>query len=131
MRICILASEVAPLAKTGGLGDVAGAYQRLCVRVARDVMTVTPFYSETPQSYLGARILDGIEIDWQGGKRAFSVWYTEHTGAPTFLIEFPDYFSRPGIYGYGDDHEALCFLQPGCHTASSPPGACSGRCPRK
>ena len=31
-------------------------------------------------------------------------------GAPGYLIEAPEYFSRPGIYGYGDDHERFAFF---------------------
>ena len=30
LRVCFIASEVAPLAKTGGLADVAGALTKYC-----------------------------------------------------------------------------------------------------
>jgi glycogen synthase len=41
-----------------------------------------------------------------------SVWYSEAIGAPTFLIDAPEYFARPGIYGYADDHERFAFAAP-------------------
>ena len=43
--ICLLASEVEPLSKTGGLGDVAGALTRYLHRAGHDVRLFTPAYN--------------------------------------------------------------------------------------
>ena len=45
LRICFVASEVAPLAKTGGLADVSGALPRYLQRKDHDVRLFLPFYS--------------------------------------------------------------------------------------
>lgn len=45
MRICFVASEVAPLAKTGGLADVAGALPRHLHDLGHDIRVIMPLYS--------------------------------------------------------------------------------------
>ena len=43
--ICLLASEVQPLSKTGGLADVAGALAKYLHAAGLDVRTITPAYA--------------------------------------------------------------------------------------
>ena len=45
MRICFVASEVAPLAKTGGLADVAGVLPRHLHDLGHDIRVIMPLYS--------------------------------------------------------------------------------------
>ena len=48
---------------------------------------------------------------WNGvAERPTRVCQSEAAGAPAYLIEAPEYFSRPSIYGYGDDHERFAFF---------------------
>ena len=44
MRILMVASEVAPFAKTGGLADVLGALPQALSRLGHDVEVVMPRY---------------------------------------------------------------------------------------
>ena len=44
MRVAILSSEAVPFAKTGGLGDVAGALPKALVGEGADVALVLPLY---------------------------------------------------------------------------------------
>ncbi|MBV8876757.1 MAG: glycogen/starch synthase, partial [Gammaproteobacteria bacterium] len=44
LAICLLASEVQPLSKTGGLADVAGALTRYLHGAGHDVRLFTPAY---------------------------------------------------------------------------------------
>src|SRR5690606_15862637 len=49
LKILLVASEVAPFAKSGGLADVAGALPRALKRLGHDVRIVMPFYRGTTE----------------------------------------------------------------------------------
>ena len=112
MRVAILTSEAVPFAKTGGLGDVAGALPKALRATGDvDVALVVPLYRQTKREYLRELLFDNLEVEWGYGKQLASVWRDEETvGAPVFLIDAPQYFDRPEIYGYGDDHQRFAFF---------------------
>ncbi len=102
-----------PYAKTGGLGDVAGALPKaLCETNEADAALITPLYETTDRSLLDSLIIDNLEVEWHAGedKPQARVFYSTATGAPAFLIDAPRYFARPGIYGYRDDYERYAFF---------------------
>jgi starch synthase len=111
VRVAILTSEAVPFAKTGGLGDVAGALPK-ALRAAADVdaSLVLPLYEQTDRALLREQIIDNLEVEWGGQRQRASVWYSEAIGAPTFLIDAPYFFARPNIYGYADDHQRFAFF---------------------
>ena len=37
-------------------------------------------------------------------------WFSEEAGAPGYLLEAPEFFARPKIYGYQDDHIRFAFF---------------------
>jgi len=45
LRVCLLASEAAPLSKTGGLADVSSALTKYLHAAGHDVRLFTPRYS--------------------------------------------------------------------------------------
>ena len=111
LRVAILSSEAVPFAKTGGLGDVAGALPKaLRESGAVDAFLIHPLYEQTDRRFIRDQIIDNLEVEWPGGARRASVWYSDAPGAPTFLIDAPEYFARAGIYGYHDDHERFAFF---------------------
>ncbi|HXS30459.1 MAG TPA: glycogen/starch synthase, partial [Steroidobacteraceae bacterium] len=46
LRICFIASEIAPLAKTGGLADVAGALAKYLTAAGHDLRVFMPLYRQ-------------------------------------------------------------------------------------
>ncbi|HEX7174946.1 MAG TPA: glycogen synthase [Pyrinomonadaceae bacterium] len=112
MRVAFLSSEAVPYSKTGGLGDVSGALPKALIETGEaDVTLVTPLYGETKRDLLSAQpIFDNLDVEWLGRIRRTWVWYSEAAGAPTFLIDAPEYFMRATIYGHRDDHERFAFF---------------------
>ncbi|MGH9942096.1 MAG: glycogen synthase [Pyrinomonadaceae bacterium] len=111
LRVAIFTSEAVPYAKTGGLGDVASALAKALKAGGEvDAALFMPLYEKTDRGLLRERIIDRLEVEWAGGHRHVGVWLSEATGAPVFLIDAPQYFARPSIYGYRDDHERFAFF---------------------
>ena len=52
LRICFIASEAAPLAKTGGLADVAGALARYLHAAGHDIRVFMPLYRQVGRAQL-------------------------------------------------------------------------------
>jgi starch synthase len=110
-------SEVAPFAKTGGLGDVLGALPRALRHVGIDVAVVMPAYGSIardrfhiePMSWsLSAPVADRM--------LSAGVLRTDlGEGVPVYLIDAPSYFDRPALYGtadgdYVDNAERFAFF---------------------
>jgi starch synthase len=99
-----------PFAKTGGLADVAGALPKALVAAGADVLLALPLFEQIDRRHLGEKVFDNLEVEWRGGRARASVWHSDAAGAPSFLIDAPDYFARPSIYGFRDDHERFAFF---------------------
>ena len=110
MRVAILSSEAVPFAKTGGLGDVAGALPKALRSVGVDSLLIVPLFEQTDRNLLRERVIDNLEVEWAGGDKRASVWLSDAAGAPTFLIDAPEYFARSSVYGFNDDHERFAFF---------------------
>src|SRR5882672_2953859 len=114
LRICFVASEVAPLAKTGGLADVASALPRYLHSQGHDVRVFLPFYSSIETRRLELTPLEAVQdVHIQLGTRryVFSIITARLPGSslPINLVHCPAFYNRAGIYGAGAD-EHLRFL---------------------
>lgn len=110
MRVAILSSEAVPFAKTGGLGDVAGALPKALRAVGVDSLLVLPLFEQTDRRLLREKLFDNLEVEWPSGTRRANVWLSDAAGAPAFLIDAPEYFARSSVYGFKDDHERFAFF---------------------
>jgi starch synthase len=114
LRICFIASEVAPLAKTGGLADVAGAMTKYLHNAGHDMRVFMPLYRQVERQRLEIWPVDFLRnITLQLGPHALR--YDVHTarlpgsGAMLYLVDSPVLFERDSIYGNAPD-EHLRFL---------------------
>ena len=104
MNILFVAAEVAPLIKTGGLADVAGALPDALGKLGHDVRVVTPRYRELRER--GVPMHGPIAATFLPiGERQeeLRVWRASATETPTYLLDIPAAFERPTIYGDRDD----------------------------
>jgi starch synthase len=116
MKVAVLASEVVPFAKTGGLADVAGALPKFIGRQGAEVKVFLPFYRETKKK--GFSLLPtarDLKLDWPGGGESFSVFELRDGAVTFYLIEKDSFFDRDYLYGtplgdYPDNGERFAFF---------------------
>ncbi len=110
MRIALLSSEVVPFAKTGGLADVAGALPKALAEHDVDARIILPLYQQVDRSLLNDSVIEEVPVQWRGQIRPTRVYQSAAAGAPAYLVEAPEYFSKASIYGYANDHERFAFF---------------------
>jgi starch synthase len=96
----MVASEVLPFAKTGGLADVLSSLPRALGRLGHAVTVVMPRYRGIS---IGERV-DRFEIRFSGGPLEAGIW--EATLTPKVRIVFvecPELYDRDALYSIGDD----------------------------
>lgn len=105
MKIAIVSSEVAPLSKTGGLGDVAGALPVALSHLGHEVVVFTPLYGVARENAerLGLELEDcGVSARFPLGGTGQEVGFAK-CGLPggdvtVYLLVNEKYYSRPGLY---------------------------------
>lgn len=114
LTVCLLASEVAPLSKTGGLADVSGALTKYLHSAGHDVRLFTPLYKSIDRTKLELHPvaeLRHFEVGVGAHRYLFSALLAQLPGttAPVYLFECPALFERAALYTTDAD-EHLRFL---------------------
>lgn len=110
MRIAILTSEAVPFAKTGGLADVSGALPKALQQQDVDARLILPLYEKINRGFLNGEAIEEIRVEWRGQTHSVRFLLSDAAGAPAYLLDAPEFFARPNIYGYKDDHIRFAFL---------------------
>ncbi len=100
LSIVMIASEVVPFAKTGGLADVLGALPRALARLGHQVTVFLPRYRGAPAGEVVA------EFDVSPGGRTLRARFERHEVAPgvrAVLVDCPELYDRDAIYGIGNN----------------------------
>ena len=99
MKIAIVAAEISPWAKAGGLADVIGALPAAFKRAGAEPAVVLPAYSSIltslPAKQVGSLMTASVGID----AHQFRVLEAHAGGVPLYLIDHPGFFARAGVYG--------------------------------
>ncbi len=96
----MVASEAAPLAKSGGLGDVLGALPAALVEQGASVAVVLPRYGWIPLAGL-TRVYENLPV-WLGLRcLRTDIYAAAERGVAFFLVDCPELYDRPGLYGEG------------------------------
>jgi starch synthase len=114
LTVCLIASEAAPLSKTGGLADVSAALTKYLHSAGHDVRLFTPLYSSIDRHKFPMRPVEGLQnITVEVGLHRFlvSVTTTQLPGssASIYLFDCPALYNRPTLYT-ADPDEHLRFL---------------------
>jgi ADP-glucose type glycogen/starch synthase len=102
LRILMVASEAAPFAKTGGLGDVLGSLPPALHARGVDVRLVLPWYRGV-RNVTGTLRRQAKPLRIVMGSQLQEVHVRRGTlqGVPVYFLEVPEFFDRSGLYGEG------------------------------
>ena len=110
MRVAILTSEAVPFAKTGGLADVSGALPKALNELDADACLVLPLYEQIDRRLLTDELIEDVPVEWRGRVHTVRFCRSDAADAPAYFVEAPEFFARPNIYGYQDDHIRFAFF---------------------
>ena len=123
MRIAVLASEGAPYAKSGGLGDVMEALPAALSRIeGNEVVLVLPYYKkikENPAYPTECVAQFQMDLGWRNQYVGVMKLTNRADKVQVYFIDNDYYFGgRDGaIYGNGDDSERFAFFSKACLSA--------------
>jgi len=117
-NILIAASEVRPLAATGGLAEVAGSLPRALGRQGVRTAVILPAYQTVLKNRPGRFVDTGVSLAVPQGGRTIEGRLLRgelEPGVPAYLVACDPFFDRPGLYGqngleYTDNPERFAFF---------------------
>ncbi|MCA9973483.1 MAG: glycogen synthase [Anaerolineales bacterium] len=113
LKILFLSAEVAPFAKTGGLGDIGGSLPKALRAMGHDVRVVMPAYQKIEAGYPGVEVLDHVvAVPTGDGPIRAGVFQGSLPGSdvPVYFVAEWHLFNRPQLYGYWDDVYRFAFF---------------------
>lgn len=122
LSILFAASEAAPFAKEGGLGDVVGALPKCLAAMGHDVRVVIPRYWCVDRDRYALKPRHGVLTVPMGimGHQYAGVYEGRLPGSdvPIYFLEHEGFYGRSGLYqqngqGYLDNDNRFVFLSKG------------------
>lgn len=113
-KILMCSSEVAPFAKSGGLGDVLGALPKALAKEGHDVRVVLPKYGCIPEKYkekMEFKFFIYIPLGWR--RKYCGVFELVRHGVTYYFIDNEYYFGDPYLYKW-NDLERFAFFDKAC-----------------
>lgn len=113
MKILFVSSEMVPLAKSGGLGDVIGALPKAVREEGQDARVVMPLYKQIKDRYGGQLKFMRWSMNKLGWRTMYSGLFSmEIDGVPVYFIDNEYYFGHDSLYlDYAFDIERFSFFQ--------------------
>jgi starch synthase len=113
LKVLFVTSELAPLAKAGGLGDVAGALPGSLRDLGLDVRVIMPLYKQIKDRYTEQLRFVRWAMIRMGWRTMYSGLFTmTFNGVPIYFIDNEFYFGHGQLYlDYSFDVERYSFFQ--------------------
>ncbi len=112
LKILVLAAEITPFAKTGGVADVVGSLPKALHSLGHDVRVAMPLYGRIdPARFDLKRVIESFQVPLDSTTQEASVFQGAlDRDIPAYLLSNKQYFDREGIYMYPDDAERFVFF---------------------
>jgi starch synthase len=117
VNILFVTAELAPFAKTGGLGDVSAALPRALHRNGHDVRPFLPFYPRVAgegRSFTSVDNVRDVDVALGDHRYRFSLLTGKLPGSDldVYFVHCPALYARPSIYtSDGDEHRRFLLLE--------------------
>ncbi|MBQ7059796.1 MAG: glycogen synthase GlgA [Firmicutes bacterium] len=111
MKVLYVSAEAVPFAKSGGLGDVAGALPAALRRRMVGCRVVLPLYQEIPQELKDQMHFVKemwVPLSWRS--QYCGIYEAKVGDVIYYLLDNQYYFGRKGYYGHYDDAERFAFF---------------------
>ncbi|HJU28444.1 MAG TPA: glycogen/starch synthase, partial [Candidatus Binataceae bacterium] len=99
MKIALIAAEIGPYAKAGGLADVIGSLPRAFRRAGTETYVIAPAYRSILEHAYAVDSAGPMEVAIDGRRESFRILEADSGGVALRLIDHPGFFDRAGIYG--------------------------------
>ena len=96
MKVLHAAAEVFPLVKTGGLADVVGALPEALMAQGADVRLVLPGLPAILAGLKDPQVICELGAIFGAGRVTLRLGRLAHNGVPTYVIDAPYLYQRPG-----------------------------------
>lgn len=121
LKVLFVGSELTPIAKVGGLGDVISALPKALKKLGVDVRIAIPKYGVIDEKrYPMKKIASDIKIPFNGKTEKFNILETPLPGSkvPVYLLDNLEYLGQNGVYfeanasssGAANECARYCFL---------------------
>ena len=110
LPVLIVAVEMSPLAKVGGLADVVGALPHALRRIGLDARVAMPLHGVVDRGAHALRLLAEAPVPTPDGPRMARLFETSLREVPVYLVENEAFFGRPRVYGEEDDLERWLYF---------------------
>jgi starch synthase len=99
VKVAILAAELAPWAKAGGLADVIAALPAAMAEAGAEPSIIVPAYRSILDAIDAPAIEGDFKVPLGSTSEPFSLRRGSLRDIPLYLIDHPGFSERPGIYG--------------------------------
>jgi starch synthase len=116
VKIAIVAAEIGPHAKVGGLADVVSALPQALKKAGAEPSIIVPGYKVLRENLNVEPFVEDQAIMLGPSREQFRVLRAQAAGGvPLYLIDHPGFFGREGIYGdengdYPDNFRRFIFF---------------------
>ncbi len=113
-KVLMVASEATPMAKTGGLADVAGALAAALGALGHEAAILMPRYRGVPLEN-ARRVYDDLRVWFGPDCYTCTLYLAVERGVPYYLADCPALYDREGLYGdatgdFPDNHIRFAVL---------------------
>jgi starch synthase len=111
LKILLLAAEVVPFAKTGGMAEVTGALPKSIRALGHDIRLAMPRYGRVnPAQFQLQEMVPRFDVPMNHTSEPASLLQaTIAPDIPVYMVENAHFFDREGLYMYPDDAERFIF----------------------